>query len=85
MENYKFIFFDNDIFLNQKYGGIRTYFTNLILNLNNLDTNFKIKNSSLKYIDLLPKHYFGIKYLSKDNIDLFFSFLKPIQFIFFSK
>ena len=45
------VYFDADIFLAQSYGGIRTYFHNLISNIKvDLKSNFQTKN--YKYLDL---------------------------------
>ena len=48
----KIIFYDNDIFLNQRYGGIRTYFENLIKYLLEENNEFKVHSSSLDYLNL---------------------------------
>ena len=74
----KIILFDNDIFLKQKYGGIRTYFTNLILNINKLKNNIKVHSSSLNCVDFCPRSFLGKNYFKTENIYLAGSFLRPI-------
>ena len=74
----KIIFYDNDIFLNQTYGGIRTYFENLIKNLSIENNELQVHPSSLKYLKLKPKYYLGKKYISFDFFYLLMSFLKPL-------
>ena len=63
MENCKIILFDNDIFLKQKYGGIRTYFTNLILHIKKLKNVNTLDYYFLENFDIYQKNILGKKYL----------------------
>ena len=73
------VYFDADIFLAQSYGGIRTYFHNLISNIKvDLKSNFQTKN--YKYLDLnREKNKFSFSFFNKQLV-LFLSFIKPIFF-----
>jgi len=73
------VYYDADIFLAQSYGGIRTYFNNLISNFK-VDLESKFKTRSYKYLNLnREKNKFSFSFFNKKLV-LILSFIKPIFF-----
>ena len=73
------IYYDADIFLAQSYGGIRTYFHNIISNFK-VDSKSNFQTKSYKYLKLnRGGNKFSFSFFNKKLV-LFLSFIKPIFF-----